>query len=165
MRFKGHQNTSRNFIRSDFGPGDSVLGGSEVGSLSFFLFGGMAQRGGAAYLMHLFIRDFSNRMEKCTCGIYGRQDCWSDSGAMGVSSTRQCGTIRSLWWPPALMIVWSRRGGLTRAVPLRKAPAPSSLLLVLHLRQLLSHPPHEFMRWRLSPPSLCLEAAWVVLSH
>jgi COMPASS component SWD3 len=32
VRYKGHQNTSRNFIRASFGPGgDTVLGGSEGG--------------------------------------------------------------------------------------------------------------------------------------
>jgi hypothetical protein len=30
-RFKGHQNTSKNFVRASFGPDDSlVVGGSEV---------------------------------------------------------------------------------------------------------------------------------------
>ncbi len=80
QRFKGHQNTSKNFVRAEFGPEDSVVSGSEDGSVCVW----------DAATGHMM-----QRLRGHAGAVYHAR--WSQSQSI-VASCSHDGTVKTWWW-------------------------------------------------------------------
>lgn len=81
LRLKGHENTSKNFVRCDFGPNDSVaVGGSEDGLL---------------YLWDLDSGSILETLKGHTDTVYSAK--WCPAQSLLVSCAHE-GTVATWWW-------------------------------------------------------------------
>ncbi|EGG23898.1 hypothetical protein DFA_06036 [Cavenderia fasciculata] len=89
-RFKGHQNTSKNFIRSAFGPNESlVIGGSEDGSV---------------YIWDIETCNILQKLNGHQGMVYSVQ--WSQQQSVLASSSHD-NTVKLWWYDPSFPILSS----------------------------------------------------------
>jgi hypothetical protein len=122
-RFKTHQNTSKNYIRSSFAHGSLIVGGSEVRLILFPLHFPLAS---ASCLLNpsspfhpLYLR--VRRMASSTFGTRPNPSLSRRSKATPKDpSTRSCGTTLRVCWQVVERIGRSGRGAGRRGVRRRK---------------------------------------------